>query len=526
MTSALKSDQTPLPDEVNQLQKLVTTLRDEISWLKERVGWFERQMFGKRSERIIEPKNDDTLYLKGFEPEGNPKPSEPEKGKKKTPKKPPKRKPKNDYSSGLVIPENLPVEQIVIDLPEEKKVCPETGEKLIKIGEEVTRQLAHRSAEYFVKETIRPKYALPSREEEGIFVQDLPDSILPKSRADESLLAEIVVRKYADHLPLYRLSEIFSRDDIQISRQLLSQWIIRLGNTLEPLYDLMLNQIKESGIGYVDETPVKLQVKGKGRLQQAYMWVLAGGEGADPPHRVYWFCENRKHQNAFDLLEGFSGVLHSDKYGAYEQLSKKEEILWQPCWGHIRRKFEEAESGDPEFRAIVLRKIRCLFMFERVAWARDEKERLRIRKEKEAPIIDELIAAVKDRVENGKALPKSKLGIALNYMYGLIPHLKNYHHDPNARMDNMVAERAMRPLAIGRKNWLFAGSMQGGKATAVLLSLVQTCRALNINPRDYLEDVMSRFFSHPANQLSELLPNQWATNRQKPSVKTKPLHVR
>ena len=456
-------------------------------------------------------------------------PSTPETVEVPSHKRKKKRKPKNDYSNGLLIPEGLPVEQTVLDLPEEKKYCPETGEQMVKIGEEVTRQLGCRSASYFVKEIIRPKYAVPSREEAGIFIHDHPEGILPRCKADESLLSEIVTSKFADHLPLHRLSEIFSRDGVQITRQLLSSWIIRLGFVLMPLYDLMLRQIKDSGVAYIDESPVKLQVKGKGKLQQGYMWVLVGGKGGDPPHRVYRYCENRNHHHAYQLLEDFSGIMHSDKYGAYENLSKREEILWQPCWAHIRRKFEEAKSGDPEFRRMVLRKIRYLFMFEKIAWSRSEKERLEIRKKYEEPIIDQLIKAVKEKVASAEVLPKSKFGKALNYFYGLIPHLKTYHHHPNARLDNNVAERAIRPLAIGRKNWLFVGSMKGGQASAVLLSLVQTCRGLGINPREYLEDVMRRFSDHPANRLEELLPAQWAEEKKvsaAASPKQQPLHVR
>jgi transposase len=514
MTAVLKPDPETLQNENDQL-------KEEINSLKEQLAWFQRQVFGKRSERDVDLGNDNIRYFDGFEPEKCEKPPEKRKVSAHDRKK---RKEKNDNSNGLVIPENLPVEETILDLPEEEKVCPETGEKLVQIGEEIKTQLAHRSAHYFVKKIIRPKYALPKKEEAGILIADLPDSILPKSKADESLLAEIVTSKFADHLPLNRLSEIFSRDGVQLMRQLLSQWLIRLGSTLTPLYDLMLQQIKESRMGYVDETPLKLQVKGKGKLQQAYMWVLAGGQSADPPHRVYWFAENRNHQNAFDLLEGFSGVLHSDKYGAYIQLAKRDEIIWQACWAHVRRKFEEVESGDLAFRKMMLRKIRYLYMLERVAWTRSEKERLCIRKEKEEPIINELIAAVKAKMEEGKLLPKTKFRKALNYFYSLIPHLKSYISEPNARMDNNVAERAMRPLAIGRKNWLFVGSIQGGRSTAVLLSLVQTCRGLGINPREYLEDVMRRFHSHPANRLAELLPNQWAAKRQQAPIKTKPLH--
>ena len=175
--------------------------------------------------------------------------------------------------------------------------------------------------------------------------------------------------------------------------------------------------------------------------------------------------------------------------------------------------FIEAESGDPKFRDWVLRKIRYLFMFEKVAWARSEEERLRIRQEKEIPIIDELILAIKSKLIDGKILPKSKFKEALGYFFGLIPHLKNYTKHAFARMDNNVAERAVRPLAIGRKNWLFIGNEDGGEAAAVIFSLIQTCRAMNVNPREYLEDVMRRLMSHNSQKLHELLPDQWESLR-------------
>jgi hypothetical protein len=174
----------------------------------------------------------------------------------------------------------------------------------------------------------------------------------------------------------------------------------------------------------------------------------------------------------------------------------------------------EAESGDPPFRDWVLRQIRHLFMLEKVAWARSEEERLRIRQQKEAPIIDGLIEKIKDKLINGKVLPKSKFTAALGYFCGLIPHLKNYTKHPWARLDNNVAERAVRPLAVGRKNWLFVGNETGGEAAAVILSLVQTCRALEVNPQSYLEDVMRRIMSHNSKKLYELLPDNWLKVRQ------------
>jgi transposase len=209
-------------------------------------------------------------------------------------------------------------------------------------------------------------------------------------------------------------------------------------------------------------------------------------------------------------------VLHSDKYAAYQRLAERKIITWCPCWSHIRRKFIEAEAGDPEHRAWVLRKIRYLFMLERVAWARSPEERLKIRLEKETPIIDELTTKIKARLTEGRILPKSKLREALGYYCGLIPYLKNYTAHVFARLDNNVAERAVRPLTIGRKNWLFFGSKDGGKAGAILLSFVQTCRGLGINPREYLEDAFRRLLGHSAKKLEELLPDQWLSAKMTP----------
>ena len=280
---------------------------------------------------------------------------------------------------------------------------------------------------------------------------------------------------------------------------------------LKPLYETMVRLILEGENIFIDESPVKLQAKG--RCDTAYMWVIVGGNSSNPAYRAYDFRTNRCHDNVLDILKEYQGVLHSDKYAAYQKLAERKVITWCPCWSHIRRKFLDVESGDLLFRDWALRKIRYLFMLERIAWARSPEERLQIRQEKEAPIIDELIQRIKARLTDGKILPKSKFREALGYFCGLVPYLKNYTKHAFARLDNNVAERAVRPLAIGRKNWLFFGSEDGGEAGAILLSLVQTCRGLGINPREYLEDVFRRLMGHSAQKLDELLPDQWLLAR-------------
>jgi transposase len=481
--------------------------RDQkIAYLEEQLDWFKRQIFGKKSERIAADLDKAQMEFDGFEELNTRK-----KEKKQAVPAHERRKPNRDGQDAITIPSDLPVKTVILDIPDEEKICKETGIPLVQIGIETTLKLAQEPGSYYIKEIIRPKYAHPQKPEDGILTAFLPDSIIPKCRADDSLLADIMTRKFADHLPLYRIAESMEREGIKISRKLLSQWVVRCGMALKPLYEVMLEKILQGGNVFIDESPVKLQAKN--RCDTAYMWVVVGGHEANPAYRVYDFRKNRCHDHVLDILQGYRGGLHSDKYDAYLKLAQQKVIVWFPCWVHIRRKFFDAESGDLLLRGWVLRKIRYLFMLERVAWARSPEERLRIRQEKEAPIIDELIEKIKDRLTKGQLLPKSKLREALGYFCGLIPYLKNYTQHAYARMDNNVAERAIRPLTIGRKNWLFFGSENGGEAGAILLSFVQTCRGLGINPREYLEDVFRRLMGYNAQKLEELLPDQWLLSR-------------
>lgn len=476
-------------------------LENRVAELETQLEWFHRYLFGKKSERNVSQINKEQLVFEGFEVE------EPKKEETKTIPTHERKKPNRNGQDKITLPPDLPVEQTIIDLPEKEKKCPETGETLVKIGEEVTHKLAFKPGSYFIKEFIRPKYAHPKKEELGIFTAELPSSIIPRCRADESFLATVITQKFADHMPLYRISEMFERNGLKISRKLLSQWVTRIGLELEPLYNEMRRKIMNGQTLFIDESPLKMQEKKKAK--QVYMWVLASEDG----YRLYDFRESRCHDHAFEILKGYKGVVHSDKYGAYEVLAQQKRIIWAPCWAHIRRKFFEAQT-DSSFREWALDKIQDLFLLEREVWNISEEERLKIRQEQAVPLIEELTERIKNRLLEGKDPPKSKLRQALGYFCGLIPYLKNYTEHANARLDNNTAERAVRPLAIGRKNWLFVGSPNGGKAAAVLFSLVQTCRNLEINPQEYLEDIMRRIMDHSAQRLDELLPDQWLLARE------------
>jgi len=484
-------------------------LEADIIVLKEQLAWLKKQIFGSKSERIVADLESQPLLpeLDLGPPVFVPTATEEITYQRNKPSK-------KRGSDTISFPDDLPVERTVLDLPEDEKICPETGEPLVCIGSETSRKLARKPEQFYIREIVRPKYASKARPELGVKYRGLPDAVIPRCPADESLLAFVLTSKFADHLPLYRLVEIFERSKIKISRQTLSNWVLTLGSALAPIYDAMKARVLESEVVFVDETPIDLQVRGKSRMQQAYMWIYVGGGGGDPPYRFFEFCLNRNHDNPLKTLKEYKGVLHSDKYGAYETLAKQKDITWCPCMVHVRRKFVEAEGGDPDLRRRILRKMRYLFMFERVAWKRTPEERLRIRQEKEKPILDELMTMIKDRLLAGGLLPKSKFAQALNYFQGLVPYLPNYLNNPDARLDNNVAERGIRPLTIGRKNWLFVGSEDGGKASATILSLVQTCRNLGINPQEYLEDVLRMIMQHPAKQIDKLLPDNWQAARK------------
>ena len=500
---SLKKENAFLKKETTFLKEENILLKESNTVLKEQLEWLKRQVFGPRSERS-KPLNEGEMEFEGFDLLYDTPPEE-ENPIKPDPQK--RKKPKRNGQDKVTLPEDIPVETTILDVPDSEKVCPETGEPLIKIGEEKTYRLAHKPGSYYVKETIRPKYAHPRDKDKGIKIADLPDAIIPKGKADESLLAEIAVQKFNDHLPLYRIAQIMKRAGISISRKLLSQWIVKLGLELELLYQEMLKKALNSKQLFMDETPVSLQSKGK--CKKAYIWVMVGGkEGIDPPYRVYNFRESREHKHGIELLKNYRGIIHSDKYAVYEKLAQKEGTIWTPCWAHVRRKFFDI-PGETPFKKYILRKIKYLFWFERIAWSRSPEKRLKIRKEKEEPIINELIEKAKEKLIEGKVLPKSNLGKALNYFCGLQKNLKTYLYHPYAQISNNVAERAIRPLAIGRKNWMFFGSKYGGKAGAILLSLMQTCKALKINPRIYLEDIFQKIMNHPPERISELLPDQW-----------------
>jgi hypothetical protein len=252
-------------------------------------------------------------------------------------------------------------------------------------------------------------------------------------------MADLVSEKFGAHLPLNRYQERLESQNIRVSRQTLSALVTNLGGAVRPLYDLMRRRVLESGVIFTDDTPVRLIDKEKrGTTRQAHMWIYLAGRPNAPPYHVYHFTENWSHAHPTEFLRDFCGVIHADAFDAYAKIdAAREDVAWAACWAHARRNFEEAlGGGKPEFALRILRIMRHLFLYERVAWNRSPEERLAIRREREAPLVEELFASLREKLSAPDLLPKSKIAEAIQYMLGRKKNFTVYLENPDVRMDN------------------------------------------------------------------------------------------
>jgi transposase len=408
------------------------------------------------------------------------------------------------------LPENLPRIEQVHDIPEDEKVCG-CGCKLSRIGEEVTEELDIVPRQCRVIRHIRPKYAC--RQCEGVEsdkgavqIAPAPVQLLPKTIATAGLIASVVVEKFADGLPLYRQTARFSREGIEISRGTLSNWVVKVGNLCSPLLEIFREELRAGPLINADETPVQvLNEPGRANTTKSYMWVFRGGR---PPDRgggtvvVFDYRPTRSGDKILkEYLTGYKGCTQSDGYIGYEVLPELS-VRHAGCWAHVRRKFvevvqavEKAQKGKERRGCsadVAVSKIRRLYEIEREAKNREltGKELLQFRHEHALPLLQEFHDWLKARI--GGTPPKGLLGTAMNYALKQWPRLVVYVEDPHVGLDNNAAENAIRPFAIGRKNWLFAGSPAGARASANLYSLVETAKANGLEPYRYLRYIFDR----------------------------------
>lgn len=375
-----------------------------------------------------------------------------------------------------------------------------------RIGEEVTELLEYKPGELYIRRLIRPKYALPNGD--GVVIGQLPSLPLPRTNAGPSILAQLLVGKYQDHLPLHRQIGIFTRAGILLKASTVSDWVQGAAELLEPLYECLRKRVLGCDYIQVDESIIPVLDKDKpGAARKGYHWVVRS-----PELKSLFFHYDkgsRAQYVAVELLKDFQGAVQSDGYGAYDIYENKQGVLLLGCWAHVRRKFEHALSDDPERAQYALRVIGELYAIERRVKEQglppDEIEAIR---EKEAYTLIREFERWIEKQANATT-PRSAIGKALRYAYALYPRLSRYVTDGRYRIDNNLAEQAVRPLALGRKNYLFCRNHEAAYHTAIVYSLLGTCRLWGIEPVRWLTDVFSRIQDCSVKRLEELLPHRW-----------------
>jgi transposase len=399
------------------------------------------------------------------------------------------------------LPEVLPRVEILHDLAEAEKVCAEDGHALQEIGREVSEQLEIIPATIHVLRHIRPKYACPKCKT-GVKIAPVPPQPIPRSLASPGLLAHVAVSKYVDALPLYRQEAMLSRLGIDLPRATLANWMVKAGQLVVPLVNLIREQLLAGGYLQCDETRFQvLKEAGKRAQSQSYLWAQRGGTEAHPL-LLYDYDPSRSGEVPKRLLEGFEGYLQTDGYEGYTAIGSQGGVVHVGCWAHVRRKFDEALQAQGKNRKKGakrspkqskaeqgLRWIGKLYRIEREAAALPAEERHRIRHERARPIVDQTRSWLDASV--GSVPPKSLTGKALGYFDKQWPKLIRYLEDGRLRIDTNLVENAIRPFVVGRKNWLFADTVRGAEASANLYSVIETAKANGIEPYAYLRHVFA-----------------------------------
>jgi transposase len=418
-------------------------------------------------------------------------------------------KPAKKHPGRQELPAHLPrIEKIIACTPEQC-VCGNCGKENSVIGYEKSEQLDVKPAEYFVVVTMREKRACKACEEQGVERAPAPVRIIEKSLASDRVVIDTVVNKYADHVPLYRQSAILERETgIDLSRATLDGWVMRVGELLRPISAAMGQELLSGSYIQADETTVGVQMHdGRGKNHQAYLWQYSRPGGAV----VFDFRMGREREGPKRFLGNFEGILQSDGYGAYDHIGG-EGIVHAACWAHVRRKFFDAVKLNPKDTTSIRIVAQMNELFAIDAKARQEGlsqiDRHVLRLEKAKPLLEQIKAAI--QAARAGALPKSALAKACDYTLTLWSRLSRFLEYREVELSNNLAENAMRPVALGRKNWIHLGSKEAGPRVAAIISIVETCRRLSLPVRAYLGSVLPGLADFPINRVAELTPSAWA----------------
>ena len=519
-------------DELRRENELLCAERDQlleeqhhhlrkIDDLQHQLQALLRRYYGRSSEKM-DPRQQ--LLFEGLIDKAIPEMPTDDAGDDESP--PPRRK----GHGRRRLPADLPREKVIHDLPEDEKPCPCCGKLRHIIGKQTHEQLDYIPAKLKVIEHVRLTYGCPQCEKDvspdgpRIVTANKPMQPIEKGLAAPGLLSYVIVSKYGDHLPLHRLERILRRHGVEIARSTMCDWAAQCADVLRPLCDLMKQRVLQSQVIHTDDTPVKVQDRSRTQTRTGRFWVYLGGP--DHQYTVFTYTPSRSRDGPMEFLRGWGKdervYLQADAFGGYDGIYAGEaggQVTEVACWAHARRKFYDARGSDPAVSTQALAYIRLLYDVEKQAKKFAEKtridlapERHRLRQELAVPQLAEFRAWLvsQQAVCGGPVLPKSPMGQAIQYSLNQWEALCVYTTDGRLSIDNNASENALRRVAIGRKNWLFAGSDNGGRTAATLFSLIATCQRHRVEPMAYLRDVLTRIAATPLSQLPDLLPDRWS----------------
>lgn len=482
---------------IEKLENKVQMLSSENQYLKDKLDWLQRQVFGQKSEKT----NSDTSQTDLFEEEiVKPETDEVVKIAEHTKKKRSKDQERKPFS------DKLQRKEIHHRLSDEDRQCP-CGCTLKEIGCDVKEVLEYIPQSCYVAKHYRYKYACCNEAENGIVTPFVAKPAI-SARVGTSVIAYILTSKYSDHLPLERIENIFNRQNVHMPKSTMVGYVEKAYQHLIPLYDRMREEILDSDIVNVDETRINVQLKSKkDKCHQGWYWAYIG----DKKHLCFQYSHGRGGNVPVEFLNDFQGeYLQADDYAGYNQIIRDYDLKRVGCWAHTRRKFYDLAKAGSKIAETALEMIGELYKIEKDIKEKNllDSDKLNYRERHSIPQLKKIEEWLNDTRNNFQPIPK-KLSDALNYASSNFEYLREYVNDAELNIDNNIVERAIRQVAVGRKNWLFAGSEEGAKRSAVMFSLIGSCKLCGVEPLAYLTDIIERLKIHPKEKLGELLPYHW-----------------
>jgi transposase len=469
--------------------------KNEIEHLKLLILKLKRMQFGPSSEKLSEHIEQLELRLEDLEINRANAPVPPSLQSSAIPVKPVRRP----------LPAELPRETQTLE-PQETE-CPDCGGRLDYLGEDVSEMLEYVPARFKVMRTVRPKFNCTSCD--CIVQEPAPHRPIERGMAGPGLLAHVLVAKYSDHLPLYRQSEIYEREGVELDRSTLADWVGGASRTLEPLINTLRQYVLAASKLHGDDIPVPVLAPGNGKTKTGRLWTYVRDDrpagSADPPAVWFAYSPDRKSDHPANHLATFSGTLQADGYPGFNRLYEKGKVTEAACWAHARRKFNDLyEAHASPIAKEALDRIAALYVVEKEIRGRSPDERRQVRHDRARPLLDSLHDWMKASLS--KLSKKSDVTLAIHYALGRWTQLSRYCGDGRLEIDNNAAERSLRAVALGRKNFLFAGSNAGGERAAAIYSLIGSAKLNGMDPEAYLSNVLARIADHPINRIEELLP--------------------